>query len=232
MSTQLGLRERKKQHTRQQIFDAARKLFSERGFDAVTVAEIAHAVDVSEVTVFNYFPTKEDLFYGGMQFFEEELIEAVRTRPRHETALTALRRRLLDSTGGLRSKERIDAILKANSTVSASPSLVAREREIVERYTRQLAQLLAEETGADPGDVEPLTAAAAMIGAHRALVGYVRRRVLEGRRGNALVEDARSQIRRAFGRLDRGLGGYAARRPSSDRAASRPGHLPPRAGEG
>jgi hypothetical protein len=147
-----------------------------------------------------------------MQFFEEELLEAVRTRPGRETALTALRRRLLESADGLRSKERIDAILKANSTVSASPSLVAREREIVERYTRQLAQLLAEETGADSGDVEPLTAAAAMIGAHRALVSYVRRRVLEGRRGHALVEDARSQIRRAFGRLDRGLGGYATRR--------------------
>jgi len=212
MSIQLGLRERKKQHTRQQIFDAARTLFSERGFDAVTVAEIARLADVSEVTVFNYFPTKEDLFYGGMQFFEEELLEAVRTRPRRETALTALRRRLLESADGLRSKERIVAILKANATVSASPSLVAREREIVEHYTRQLAELLAEETGADPGDVEPLTAAAALIGAHRALVSYVRKRVLEGRRGPALVEDARSQIRRAFGRLDHGLGGYAVRR--------------------
>src|ERR1700674_237419 len=212
MSIQLGLRERKKQHTRQQIFDAARTLFSERGFDAVTVAEIARLADVSEVTVFNYFPTKEDLFYGGMQFFEEELLEAVRTRPRRETALTALRRRLLESADGLRSKERIVAILKANATVSASPSLVAREREIVEHYTRQLAELLAEETGADPGDVEPLTAAAALIGAHRALDSYVRKRVLEGRRGPALVEDARSQIRRAFGRLDHGLGGYAVRR--------------------
>jgi AcrR family transcriptional regulator len=211
MSIQLGLRERKKQHTRQQIFDAARRLFSERGFDAVTVAEIARLADVSEVTVFNYFPSKEDLFYGGMQFFEEELLEAVRTRPRRETALNALRRRLLESADGLRSKERIVAILKANATVSASPSLVAREREIVEHYTRQLAELLAEETGADPGDVEPLTAAAALIGAHRALVSYVRKRVLEGRRGPALVEDARSQTRRAFGRLERGLGGYAVR---------------------
>src|SRR6202521_3615710 len=96
MSIQLGLRERKKQHTRQQIFDAARRLFSERGFDTVTVAEIARLADVSEVTVFNYFPSKEDLFYGGMQFFEEQLIDAVRSRPRGESALGAFRRRLLD----------------------------------------------------------------------------------------------------------------------------------------
>jgi AcrR family transcriptional regulator len=206
-----GLRERKKQQTRQLIFESARRLFAERGFEAVTVAEIARAADVSEVTVFNYFPNKEDLFYGGMQFFEEQLLEAVRTRPRGESAIKALRRRLLDSADGLRSKERIDAILKAAATVSASPSLVAREREIVERYTQQLAELLAGETGAIAGDVEPLATAAALIGAHRAVVDYVRGRVIAGRRGDALVEDARSATRRAFARLDRGLSSYAVR---------------------
>jgi AcrR family transcriptional regulator len=211
MATELGLRERKKQQTRQEIFDAARRLFAERGFDAVTVAEVARAANVSEVTVFNYFPSKEDLFYGGMQFFEEQLLEAVRTRPRGESPLKALRRRLLDSAEDLRSKERIDAILKAAATVSASPSLVARERDIVERYTQRLAELLAAETGVDAGEVEPLAVAAALFGAHRALVAYVRKRVLAGGRGAALVEDARAQIRRAYARLDRGLGDYDIR---------------------
>lgn len=211
MAVEPGLRERKKQQTRQLIFESARRLFAERGFDAVTVAEIARAADVSEVTVFNYFPNKEDLFYGGMQFFEEQLLEAVRTRPRGESAIKALRRRLLDSADGLRSRERIDAILKAAATVSASPSLVAREREIVERYTQQLAELLAEETGAAAGDVEPLAMAAALMGAHRAVVDHVRARVIAGRRGDALVEDARTATRRAFARLDRGLSSYAVR---------------------
>jgi len=211
MAAQVGLRARKKELTRQQIFDAARRLFAQRGFDAVTVAEIARDANVSEVTVFNYFPSKEDLFYGGMQFFEERLLEAVRTRPRGESAIKALRRCLLESADGLQSRERIDAILRAAEIVSASPSLMAREREIVERYTRRLAVLLAEETDADPWDVEPMTAAGALIGAHRAVVDYVRRRVLAGRRGAALVEDARVQIRRAYARLDSGLGGYAVR---------------------
>ena len=211
MATEVGLRARKKELTRQQIFDAARRLFAQRGFDAVTVAEIARDANVSEVTVFNYFPSKEDLFYGGMQFFEERLLEAVRTRPRGESAIKALRRCLLESADGLQSRERIDAILRAAEIVSASPSLMAREREIVERYTRRLAVLLAEETDADPWDVEPMTAAGALIGAHRAVVDYVRRRVLAGRRGAALVEDARVQIRRAYARLDSGLGGYAVR---------------------
>jgi AcrR family transcriptional regulator len=211
VAIQTGLRERKKQQTKQAIFDAARRLFAERGFDEVTVAEIASAADVSEVTVFNYFPSKEDLFYGGMQFFEEQLLEAVRTRPRGESAIKALRRRLLESSDGLRTKERIAAIVKAAEMVSASPSLVAREREIVERYTRRLAELLAAETKTGSDDVEAMAAAAALIGAHRVIVEDVRRRVLAGRRGAALVEDARSQIRRAFGRLERGLGDYAVK---------------------
>ncbi len=212
MAAEVGLRERKKQQTRQAIFDTARRLFGERRFEDVTVAEIARAADVSEVTVFNYFPTKEDLFYGGMQFFEEDLLEAVRSRPRGESAIRAFRRRLLQGTEALGSKERVAAITQAGDTVAASPSLVAREREIVERYTRRLAELLAADTRSNPGDVEPMAAAAAMMGAHRAMVDYVRRRVSAGRKGPALVEDARAQIRRGFARLERGLDGYAAKR--------------------
>jgi AcrR family transcriptional regulator len=211
VAADVGLRERKKQQTRQAIFEAARRLFAGRGFEDVTVAEIARAAEVSEVTVFNYFPTKEDLFYGGMQFFEEDLVEAVRSRRPGESAIKAFRRRLLEGTEALASRERITAITKAGDAVSASPSLVAREREIVERYTRRLAELLAAETKSDPGDVEPMAAAAAMMGAHRAMVDYVRRRVRAGRKGQALVEDARAQIRRAFARLERGLAAYAVR---------------------
>jgi AcrR family transcriptional regulator len=208
---ELGLRERKKRLTRQQIFDAAHKLFAKRGFDSVTVAEIALAADVSEVTVFNYFPTKEDLFYGGMQFFEEELIDAVRSRPRGESALGAFRRRLLEGADRLATKERVDAIRKAARAISASPALVARERDIVDRYTRQLAAVLAEETGTAPDDAEPLGAAGALMVVHRLLVDHVRKQVLAGRRGSQLAEDFRSQARRAFRRLEHGLGDYAVK---------------------
>ena len=212
MASTVGLRERKKQQTRQQIFEAARGLFEKKGFDRVSVAEIARAADVSEVTVFNYFPTKEDLFYGGMEFFEEQLIESVHSRPNGDSAVKAFRRRLLAGADRLESKASAEAILKAAQLVSASPSLVAREREIVERFTARLAELLAQETGADAEDVEPLTVASALMATHRALVGYVRRRVLAGRRGARLAEEYRSQARRAFARLARGLAGYAVKK--------------------
>src|SRR5947208_8655503 len=159
MASVPGLRERKKQQTRQQIFDAASRLFEAKGFDRVSVAEVARAADVSEVTVFNYFPTKEDLLYGGMEFFEEQLIEAVRTRPKGESAVKAFRRRLLAGAERLETKQGADAVLKGAQLISASPSLVAREREIVERFTARLAELLAQETGTDAEDVEPLTVA-------------------------------------------------------------------------
>ncbi len=212
MAATVGLRERKKQQTRRQIFEAARGLFEKKGFDRVSVAEIARAADVSEVTVFNYFPTKEDLFYGGMEFFEEQLIESVRNRPKGDSAVKAFRRRLLVGADRLETKPSAEAILKAAQLVSASPSLVAREREIVGRFTARLAELLAQETGADAEDVEPLTVASALMATHRALVGYVRRRVLAGRRGARLAEEYRSQARRAFARLERGLAGYAVKK--------------------
>lgn len=209
MATEPGLRERKKQRTRQLIFESATRLFAERGFDAVTVAEVARSADVSEVTVFNHFATKEDLFFGGMEFFEENLLEAVRQREPGESAVAAFRRRVLDSSGRLAAEENAEAIATAPVLISASPALQAREREIVARYTELLARLIAEETGVDAEDAEPLGVASGLMGAHRGLVAYVRRRALAGTRGRQLEAEMRSQARRAFARLESGLAGYA-----------------------
>jgi len=202
----IGLRERKKQQTRREIFEASQRLFTRRSFEAVTVAEVAQAANVSEMTVYNYFPTKEDLFYAGMQFFEEQLVEAVRSRARGESALKAFRRRVLEGAANLETKGRAEGILRAEKAIAASPSLRAREREIVEDYTRRLAAVLGGEN-----DAEALAVAAAMMAVHRSLVSYIRGQVMAGRRGTALAEEFRTQARRAFARLERGLGDYSVR---------------------
>src|ERR687885_2056185 len=88
----MGLRESKKLRTRQEIADKAMELFVKRGFDHVTVAEVAAAAGVSEKTVFNYFPTKEDLFYDEVPAREAALIDAVHNRAPGESILSALRR--------------------------------------------------------------------------------------------------------------------------------------------
>src|ERR1051325_5474370 len=96
-----GLRERKKAETRQHIATTARQLFGARGFEDVTVAEVAVAADVSEATVFNYFPSKEDLFYSGLEAFETAMLEAIRERPPGDSALAAFARFVTEPRGML-----------------------------------------------------------------------------------------------------------------------------------
>jgi AcrR family transcriptional regulator len=208
----MSLRERKKEQTRQRIGEAAHQLFVERGFDAVTVADVARAADVSEGTVFNYFPTKEDLFYSQMEAFEEALLDAVRNREAGESVLEAFRKLLVDRGRRLADEDRPDLIATAARVVNESPALQAREREIVDRYTHELAALIAEETGARDGDVVPKVVANALMGTQRELRAYVWARVLDGLRGPELAADVRKQANRAFARLERGLADYAVKR--------------------
>jgi AcrR family transcriptional regulator len=212
-SVPLGLRERKKQQTRQLIAETARRLFVERGFERVTVAEIARAADVSEQTVFNYFPTKEDLVYWRLGSFEEELLATIRERPPGEPALAAFRRFLLAQRGllGQYDEEAREHLAALTRTITESPALLAREQQILAGYTASLAQLIAREQGAAEGDIEPWVAANALMGVHRALVGYTRQRILEGARHPRLSREVRAQAERAFARLEAGLGGYAAK---------------------
>ena len=209
---ELGLRERKKQQTREAIADTALRLFTERGFDAVPVAEVAREANVSEATVFNYFPTKEDLVYHRLAAFETELLDAIRDRPAGEAALAAFGRFVLEPRGYLATKEPDERFLAIPRMIEQSPALLARERQIFERFTLALAALLAEETGARPDAIEPRVAAEALIGVHRALVGYARREMLAGRGPQALGRDVRDRGRRAVALLEGGLGGYAVKR--------------------
>jgi AcrR family transcriptional regulator len=221
-TAELGLRERKKQRTRALIADTARRLFLERGFDAVTVTEVARAAEVAQKTVFNYFPTKEDLVYWQLESFEEELLEAIRHREPGESVLAAFGRFVLVPRGLLAEPdpEAAEALAALTRMITASPALLERERQILERCTASLAALLAEETAAGPGDVEPWVAANALMGVHRALLDTTRRRVLAGRRGTSLAAAVRSQAQRALARLERGLGDYAIKPPPGSKRAT------------
>ena len=212
MASELGLRERKKQQTQLQIAETARRLFFERGFDAVTVADVAREVDVSVGTVFNYFPTKEDLFYSGMEVFEARLIEAVRNRPAGESVLAAFRRVVLEGIPRLATDETADVIRTAARIVGSSRSLQAREREVVARSTAELATVLAGERRRPADDVEAATVAAALMAAQRAVVAYVHAEAIAGARGAKLAAGARTQAKRAFARLEDGLGDYGLER--------------------
>jgi AcrR family transcriptional regulator len=217
MTAQPGLRERKKQQTRQLIADTARRLFAERGFDGVTVAEVARAADVAEKTVFNYFPTKEDLFYSRLEAFEEDLLEAIRAREPGESVLAAFRGFLLQPRGvfALKAPGGDDQATRQAQTIARviteSPALLARERQVFDRYAEALTVLIADETGSAVSAVEPRAVANALLGVHRALIDYSRERTLAGARASRIARELRAQAKQAFARLERGLGNYAVK---------------------
>jgi AcrR family transcriptional regulator len=209
----MGLRELKKEQTRRLIAETAWRLFAERGFDHVKVAEIAREAQVSEATVFNYFRTKEDLFYFRLEAFGAGLLEAVATRPAGQPMLLAFRRYLLES-GGLLAQveagdsEALERLSTVNRMIAESPALLAREQQALAGVTDSLAGLLAAETGVPAGDVRARVAANALMGVHRVLIDYARRRILADDEPGRLPADLRRLGQRAFALLERGLGDY------------------------
>lgn len=218
MSVGPGLRERKKQQTRQLLERTARRMFAERGFEQVSVAEIARAADVSEATVFNYFLTKEDLVYGRMQTFEDELLQAIRERPAGEPVLAAFGRFVLEPRGFLAATDAgaAEELAGVSRMIASSPALLAREAQILARYTDTLASVIAEETGASRDDPRPWITANALIGVHRALIAYLRQRIHAGHGALPdLARDVRSHGQTALALLAHGLGGYAPKPPDA-----------------
>jgi AcrR family transcriptional regulator len=213
---EMGLRERKKEQTRQLIAETAWRLFADRGFEQVTVAEVARQAQVAVATVFNYFPTKDDLFFFRLEAFGAAVVDAVGNRAVGEPALAAFRRYLLGSGGLLAQVEAgdtqaLERLRTVNRVIAASPALQAREQQALARTADALAALLAADTGAPPGDLNAQVAANALVGVQRALVDYTRRRVLADEEPARLAADVRSLGQHGFALLEHGLGDYAAK---------------------
>ncbi|WDO08668.1 TetR/AcrR family transcriptional regulator [Streptomyces murinus] len=208
----LPLRERKKRATRRRISDIATQLFRERGFDAVTVAEVARAADVSAMTVFNYFPRKEDLFLDRIPEAADLLATAVRERAPGEPPLTALRRltlRLLDERHPLSAVG--ENYVPFWRIVIGSPALRARAREGVEEVETALAAALADTGTPDTGTPDPDLLASLVVAAYRTVFVGTARRLLAGDPEAEVAEDHRARLETAFTALERtGLG----RRPA------------------
>jgi AcrR family transcriptional regulator len=213
MAEELGLRERKKRKTRELIAETARQLFAERGFEQVTVTEIAREAEVSPATVFNYFPTKEDLFYSRLEAFEDELLTAIRERAAGQSVVDAFAGFLLGQGGVLTmdAPEADEQLRTITRIITESPALLARERQVFDRYAQTLAALLAEETGAEPDDSVPRVVANALLGLHRALIDQVRREALAGTPAAEIRDGVRAGAERAIAQLTQGLAGYGVR---------------------
>jgi AcrR family transcriptional regulator len=154
-----GLRERKKQQTRDTIARVALELFAERGYDHTTLAEIADAADVSSRTIFAYFQSKEDILFCDEPAFLERLRQTFEQRPSGVTTVDALREFLSDL-------EPPDESIRLRKKIIASDeqlSLGARAR--FARVEQLISESIAKDLDAGPGDIRPQLVAASMTAA-------------------------------------------------------------------
>ncbi|MEV7885114.1 TetR/AcrR family transcriptional regulator [Streptomyces sp. NPDC002817] len=208
----MGLRERKKLQTALRIYRTAVELFVEKGFDAVSVQEVADASEVSKMTVFNYFGTKEDLVFKPMEEHFSDPARAVRERAPGESAVEAVRRQFLamaesrDPSIGLHGEPFARRI---RTVIMATPVLRERAYLSSEKGARELADLLTEETG---DRTLALIAAATLTAARQALVEEHHLRIDAGESVDEVAADAAERAEKAFALVEQGLGGYARRK--------------------
>ncbi|WP_285623660.1 TetR/AcrR family transcriptional regulator [Actinoallomurus iriomotensis] len=176
-----GLRERKKRQTRQRISDVATGLFVERGFENVTITEVAAVADVSVNTVYNYFDAKEDLVLPPDEASPQRLADIVRQRAPGESAARAVLARLRDE---VRRRDRklglTEGFGRVFQMMRAAPTLLARLDELGRQMTEALAAVLAAETGAAPDDPRPRVVAAQIGWFHALVFAEIGERVTAG----------------------------------------------------
>ena len=192
--------------------DAAAELFAERGFDAVSVVEIAQRAGVVEKTVFNHFPVKEGLVFEADPPIRAALLDTVRRRPAGESVTAAAGSFVVAAVSMLGSPEAAAGVAEMARVIRSSRTLQVREREILGELTDALAALIAAETDATSGQLEPWLAANAVVGLYASLLELARDRALAGVTGPPLAAELRRRGQRGLSLLQFGLAGYAKRR--------------------
>jgi AcrR family transcriptional regulator len=196
----MGLRESKKLQTRQEIADRAMQLFAQRGFDGVTVAEVAAAADVSEKTVYNYFPTKEDLFFDEVPAREAALVAAITGRRQQESILGALRRLQAGECPRLCSP----GFATFARIIEESAALQAKELAVMARFVHVLTEALQAELTVDERDAR--IAAGLLVSIHWQLFRAARKQALGGKHGPSAARRLRADLDRGYHLLEHGLG--------------------------
>ncbi|MEV0264347.1 TetR family transcriptional regulator [Streptomyces sp. NPDC050617] len=208
MSEETGLRERKKQRTRRALSETAIELFLKRGFDQVSVADVAAAAEVSKPTLFRYFPAKEDLVLYRIADHQGESARVVRDRAPGVSPLAALRAHLharLDALDPITGLSGNPAVRAYTDMVYTTPSLLAR---MVSYTNRDVDELTAELLAAAPGADASMTrlAAGQILLAHRHLAHENWRHSSDGPTPKAVLAEAHAAADRAYDLLTSGLG--------------------------
>lgn len=202
----VGLRERKKERTRQAIADTAIGMFLSRGFDQVSTADVAAAVEVSKPTLFRYFPTKEDLVVHRFADHIGEHARVVRARPAGERPLAAVQRHFRE---GLERRDPVTGlcddpqVLAFHRLVFETPALVARLAEIGARDVEELAAAFAEALPGARGARARLIAVQ-VVAVHQSLARANWGRLAGGRSADDVYSEALAEADDAFALLGDG----------------------------
>jgi AcrR family transcriptional regulator len=216
-----GLRERRKEETRQAISDIASRMFVARGFDNVTIAQVADAAGVAKMTVTNYFPRKEDLVFDRAEAVVHHLAGVITARAPGESMLAAIRRDYAEAVA------RADVTLGLSSPgfagmILGSPVLLSRAREMLDQRERALGDAIAAETGTDSPQQRLIAALLASV--HRVLAAEATQRSLAGQPREEICAVLADAATRAFDLLEPSLGSYGIQaQPQGGHGTGAPG---------
>ena len=196
-----GLRERKKARTRRLIADTAARLFAERGYEHVAVTDVAREAEVAEQTVYNYFPTKEQLVTDREQQVQDRLCDLIRSRPPGVTPAAAIRDFVLGSVAGIPS---IPADLwrgELGYLAAISPAVHRLVLELADRQAAALAEVISDTTAVPP-EVARLQGIA-LAGVFQIIISEAGRRTREGQSQPEIADELHPVIGHLLDELDR-----------------------------
>jgi AcrR family transcriptional regulator len=198
-----GLRERKKARNRRHIADTAARLFAERGYEHVTVTDVARAAEVAEQTVYNYFPAKENLVTDREEQVQDRLCGLIRSRPSGSSVVTAIRGFVLESVAGIRAIPPEQWRGELGYLAAISPAVHRLALELIDRLATALAAAISE-TSAVPPEIARLQGIA-LAGVFQIIISEAGQRAREGQSQAEIADQLYQAIGNVLDELDRWL---------------------------
>lgn len=198
-----GLRDLKKARTRRLIADTAARLFAERGYERVTVSEIARTAEVAEQTLYNYFPTKEQLVTDREQQIQQQLDDLIRSRPAGTSPAAAIRDFVLQNVSAIRDTQPEIARGTLGYLAVISPAVNRLALELTDRQATALAAAIGETSPITP-EIARLQGIA-LAGVFQIIISESGRRAREGQTPAEIADALRPRIENILAELDRWL---------------------------
>jgi AcrR family transcriptional regulator len=198
-----GLRELKKARARRHIADTAARLFAERGYEHVSVTDVAREAEVAEQTVYNYFPTKEQLVTDREQQIQDRLCELIRSRPPGLTPAAAIRGFVLGSVDAIRAIPPENWRGELGYLAAISPAVHRLALELADRQAAAMACAISE-TSPVPPEIATLQGIA-LAGVFQIIISQAGRRTREGQSQAMIADELHPMLERIVDELDHWL---------------------------